>query len=300
MITGAIMLNRSYETKDSINKLYRNNIFKLFIATEIWLFIYFLVKINLGDEFSWIAQKGICYTSWRAFLNQIFIDGVTIGNIWYMPLILFAYMLLPVMWLTVKNIDAKTMLIPVAIVLVTFCIIPEIAKIQMALDESKIIKFNFKDHYLFSYYFIFVLEGYYVSKGKLAEIKNRWLIITSTLLITFSAWFQYWLYKSNYDLTTTYAFLPLFIISPCVFELIRRHINKKNKVITYIAKSSFALYMIHLPVFIVLENLLEYMPGGTGIKGFFVIETSGIIISYIVISLMVKIPFVRKWILLFK
>ena len=85
MISGYLLLNRSY-TADRCRHFFRHNFLRLLACTEIWFLFYhiFLSVTNLQD-----------FSLRDMLLEMLFIKNGSIGHMWYMPVILGVYLLLP-------------------------------------------------------------------------------------------------------------------------------------------------------------------------------------------------------------
>lgn len=303
MITGAIMLNRDYEEKGRIRHLYRHNILQLFIATQIILFLYFVILLIFGHEGKDILLRGPVYIIIRGIMNQLFLNKLSFGNMWYMSLILCIYMVIPIVSITLRRISSKYFLIPMAIILIITCVLPDIDKIFNAFGSNFRLKSSIHCDYIFSYFFIFLIEGYYIMNGAMRKIKKKWLIMIGVITFMTSSIFQYSLYYANIDLRENYNFLPLFIITPCCFELIRR-INCSdeliNKVMACLSRTAFALFTVHVPVFAVIEKTMHFTPGHHAFVGFVFMEIVGIAVSYSVIFVLMKVKWISHYVFLIK
>lgn len=81
MSTGALVLNKCMSTKESIIHFYKNNFFTLYITSLIWFFIY--AFINRGDF------------SLKAIVNLCFFIVKPEVHLWYVKMILFYYLFMP-------------------------------------------------------------------------------------------------------------------------------------------------------------------------------------------------------------
>lgn len=303
MITGAIMLNHDYEEKGRIRHLYRHNILQLFIATQIILFLYFVILLMFGHEGKDIFLRGPAYIIIRGIINQMFLNKLSFGNMWYMPMILCVYMMIPIVSITLKRISSKYFLIPMSVILIITCVLQDINKIFNAFGSNIILESSIHCDYIFSYYLIFAIEGYYIMNGAMSKIGKKWLITIVTATFFISSIFQYSLYYANADLRENYNFLPLFIITPCCFELIHR-IKCTNeliqKVITYFSRTAFALFIVHVPIFAAIGKIMHFSAGHHAIVGFIFMEIVGIALSYIVIYVLMKIKWISHYVFLVK
>ncbi|MBT9785768.1 acyltransferase family protein [[Clostridium] symbiosum] len=84
MLTGALVLNRTFTDNDSIKKYYKENVGGILITTEFWYLIMFLYL-------SWDSGQSLD----GILLNALFVNQRSFGSMWYMPMILCVYIILP-------------------------------------------------------------------------------------------------------------------------------------------------------------------------------------------------------------
>ncbi|MBR6459030.1 MAG: acyltransferase family protein [Actinomycetaceae bacterium] len=108
MITGALMLHRDYESKGRISRFLKYNWLQLLITTEIWLTIMFWYIQLLPKSVLRTDGIGECLKDF--FCTLLFIDPVTMGNMWYMSMILCVYLMIPILAIGLKRIDVRFLL----------------------------------------------------------------------------------------------------------------------------------------------------------------------------------------------
>ena len=172
MITGALILNKKMQTKEDVGRFYKHNLLSMFITTEIWyvLIYWLIVHPDLGKSIS-IGQALLGMVK-----TMCFVDQTTFSSMWYMPMILCIYATIPVLLLAKDKLAAggKWLLIPAIIVFVNSMVIPAISNFLVLLGRSPL-ESAVLEWYLFSYFYLYVLAGYYINKGLLAKW-NTWLI----------------------------------------------------------------------------------------------------------------------------
>lgn len=102
MITGALMLKRDYSTRESVEKFYKHNWGRIFITAELWYAIMFWYRQINPDSI--MRTKGLFAAIFGFVKNQLFIDQVTMGSMWYMAMILCAYTMIPIAAVALKKI----------------------------------------------------------------------------------------------------------------------------------------------------------------------------------------------------
>ena len=254
MITGALLLTRSYEgsLKDgSISRFIKHNWLSLFVTTEIWLAIMFWY-LQFINHSSVLHTQGIQYTLFRFVLTLLFIEPITMGSMWYMEMILCVYLLIPLLAIAVKQIDCKYFLIPSAIVIFCSYLIPDLNGIIKGLGIDFVIKTKLESAHIFSMYVVYLLLGYYLSKGLLAKIQTKtlWLVLTSGF-VGFCA-FQIWGFSIKYNLVVAKEYRSIFpmIVAVALFELARRYKEGTAELLENLAAKlsviSFGIYFVHI------------------------------------------------------
>lgn len=190
-----------------------------------------------------------------------------------------------------------------SVILIITCVLPDINKIFNAFGSNIILESSIHCDYIFSYFLIFAIEGYYIMNGAMSKISKKCLITIIAVTFLMSSIFEFWLYYANVDLRENYNFLPLFIITPCCFELIHR-IKCTNeliqKVITYFSRTAFALFIVHVPIFAAIGKIMHFSAGHHAIVGFVFMEVVGIALSYTAIYLLMKVKWISHYVFLIK
>ena len=82
------------ETADDVKRFYRHNLWELFITTEIWYFIMYWF-IFFEDISTGYWEEGLTGTLLGCVKTMLFLDQITMGSMWYMPMILCLYATIP-------------------------------------------------------------------------------------------------------------------------------------------------------------------------------------------------------------
>ena len=168
LITGALMLPRNYTKTEEIKRFLKHNWLNLFIVTEIWLVIMFWTKQMLPDS---ILNKCGIKSCILSFISTIcFINPVSFNTMWYMPMILCVYLMIPVFSLALKNLPNKYFIIPCSFVIFGSFIIPMLNGIFVVIGSSYSMDFRLDSANLFSQYMIFLLAGFLFRKAILTEL----------------------------------------------------------------------------------------------------------------------------------
>ncbi len=86
MFTIYLLLNRNYENDERVKKFYKKNLLPLIVTTEIWIILYniFLcIYNNTSIDIHTVIKE------------MLFFEKVPLKNIWYMPMIIGIYIVIP-------------------------------------------------------------------------------------------------------------------------------------------------------------------------------------------------------------
>lgn len=264
MISGALLLKKNITDEDGIKRFYRHNYLDLLITSEIWYFImYWRVSlgqlfVNGGNPFSKLPSL-----TWGLVKTMLFIDQVTFASMWYIPMILAVYLLIPIFALVLKKVSLKVMLVPCVIVFLSTMVIPNINAFLTLAGSDTQIEFALRSSNVFSAYFLYVFAGYWISRGGLARLKGAavWILAIVTFALSCIAQLYAYSRPDNYLVSGGYEFSLLLFSSMFLFEGIRRCRERQCKVaegVAYISKISFGIYFVHIIIMTLINKLPIY------------------------------------------
>lgn len=299
MISGALLLKKNITDSDGVKRFYKNNLLKLFITAEIWYVIVFFFK-----AYSVIAsgEMTVSYTAYSLFSTLLFVNQITYTSMWYMPMIICVYLVIPFMCMIRDKINLKTALVPLAVLLYASFIIPTIDSFANVLGKERP---HLADAVVtLSPYFIFVIAGYLISRGYLEKLKSLFVVLGFSLSFLLTCAFQMYIYSTETDLALPYNDMGVLVSSVFLFELIRRFSEKLKKLersVGYLSRISFGIYCVHMIIMTVLvKNTAELKNQMPQYCYFFFIAAVSVIGSIIIIAPTSKIPFVRKYLYMIK
>ena len=159
--------------------------------------------------------------------------------------------------------------------------------------------------YIFSTYLLFVILGYFIKNGLLDKIKSTNIILGFILSFSITVVLQFIGYANEYNLVTRYDSVGILFSSVCLFEIMRRYCdnfsNNVMKIISYISKRAFAIYMIHIffveSIFLILNREIVIINAEVTTLIYLIVP---LICSIIIIQLLQKNKFIKKYILMIK
>ncbi|MBQ3567209.1 MAG: acyltransferase [Oscillospiraceae bacterium] len=300
MISGALMLPRDYTQPEKIKGFVKGNWLNLFITTEIWLVIMFwFLNMTHGSD---LRTHGLGRALFSFVENQLFVNQTTFPSMWYMPMILCVYLMIPIISVAVNKIDRKYFILPLAIAVVSGMIVPTFNAGLEAAGSYRSVDFALSITDLFSVYLIPLVMGYFVSQGVLKKLSNIVVITVSATSFILVCAFQFWIYTTGSNYSVRYESLGLLICSVFLFEALRRIKNSTgtHKIVTEISKISFAIYFLHIIIMTVLQKVLYEFPIDNKLIALIILEVGSFIGSIIIIEILKKIPVIKKHLFMIK
>lgn len=260
MITGALLLKKRIVCEEDFKRFYRHNLLSLFITSEIWYVImyWFIAFCSPGHEMLKTQSFGDLVLG--MIKTMFFLDQVTMRSMWYIPMILCLYLIIPFFSMALNKISLRFIIIPCGIVLLCSSIIPDFNLLMRLLGSEIRIETILRSNNVFSFYFLFVFLGYWISCEGLKKIKTVWIAFAAILSFIAVCLFQMIIFQKSIEYTMDYNFSGILIIAPLMFEWIRRgadRLKKAAQAISYLSRISFGIYFIHI---LIMNLLYWYIP----------------------------------------
>lgn len=291
------------EDKQAVNRFYKHNLLRLFITSEIWYFIMYWILIFFDPQNTVFSEGGIKGVIINLLLTMIFINPTTFGSMWYIPMILCVYMMIPVLVIAIKKLPTAAIVLPLIIAFVSSMLIPTLNAF-FSLQEMEIsLSFELYVGNLFSMYFIYVIAGYYIGKGKLAGISDLALYAGAAAVFLVCCVYQYWAYSKPGNYLVAYGFVGVLIGSCLVFEILRRKAEKvlaAGKLVRHLSKIAFGIYFVHIIIMSLCCWQIESISGWKHSVQLVFLELVSFIGSVVIITLLAKIPILKKYMFMIK
>lgn len=224
MCTGALMLTRNYSSCDRVKKFYRKNFLTLLVTSCLWYVIYMFVaqyeNLSLG-----LFVKTL-----------LFVNKPTV-HLWYLRMILMYYAVLPLMAYFRKKWTAIYYLVMMVVVGIVF------AKTTMMLYEGS-------EYPTVSGLSMLVYWGYMefgCCFGSMDKCETKYVIYLIEILAVASYVLLYSILMNRDHLFLWYDNIFVAGISTGVFVLLTQVASVlKTEILTFFAKQSFGIYLIHV------------------------------------------------------
>ena len=305
MITGVLILNKRFEDGGDVKRFYKHNLLSLFITAEIWYFLmyWFLVLIKPGNYV--LETRGWGGAVLGMFETMLFQNQVTFGSMWYMPMILCVYLTIPFVAMAKNRFsrDDGWVWLPMGVLFCVSMVVPFISNLLGLLGKPGLTN-ALEGGHLFSFYYIYILIGYWIGKGGLEKLKTCTVVLVTVGTFLICCGYQHWAYSRPMDYLVSYDFPLLPVCAGFLFELLRRcadGMKKLEKPVTGLARISFGIYFVHIVIMSVLVVLLDrLMPGMYRPVRLIVLEVLSVGMSIGIIWPLSKIKVFKQYLFLIK
>jgi len=246
MLTGALILKKEFNSSKDCFKFYKNNLMPLIIVTEIWIIIYnvflYFVNNSLLEDFLKTLVK-----------NMFFMCNVNMPNMWYMPMIIGIYIVVPFLSVIIKKFETKIILLPLSISILINMLIPTLNVFLKLIGKH--VNIVVDNSFLGGSYGIYIVLGFLIVNGLLKNIKSRYIIIVGIMAFIITVCMQFIRFNKGMFYDLWYNNLFLSITSVAIFSLVTRLNVKENKISCFFTKFSqlsFGIFLVH----ILIQNLI--------------------------------------------
>lgn len=307
MISGALLLNKDYEKEGAVARFLKHNWLQLFITMLIWYFIYFWFLQLMPT--SVLRSQGLRDCILRFVSTLLLINPVSLTSMWYMPMIVCVYLMIPIVAVALKRIDNRYFIVPMIIVLISGFIFYDLNGIVHTASNSKLLRsiadqgtlsFKLAAENVFSVYLVYILIGYFITHRNLLN-KTHTALIISAFLVSFLAFgaFQFWCYSQENDFLVgqSYKSIAVFVPSVFLFELLRRIKTEGtfSNACTYIARISLGIYFVHIIIMRILSILINrFTPNIQHLAKFTLLEVVSFLGAIAIIAVLGRIKWIRK------
>ncbi len=300
MITGALLLRKDFSSDEKVSGFFRHNWLSLFVTTEIWLTIMYWY-LSLGAS-SPLRAEGML-SAFAHFISTLcFTNQFTMGSMWYMPMILCLYLLVPAVALVVKHFNRKYVLLPVVLVVLFGICVPNVNMTLALLRIEQRVDPAIGSAYLFSVYLAYMILGYYLSECLLAKIPTAIIILGTVVSFAATCTYQLFAYTTGLDYAIVYDFIGVAVCATFLFEWIRRAKplpESVNRLVCKLSQIAFGIYFVHICIMTGLDVVLDRL-SVPYVPQLILLELVSFVGSVLIILPLSKIPFCKRYLFLIK
>lgn len=289
MISGYLLLDKSYN-EVTLVRFWKRNWLHLLVCTEIWFLIYEMLL-------SWYYGKDTSVL--RVVKEILFFHKVDMSHVWYMPMLLGIYLLVPFVANALQSVKVKYLFFPMTFFTFYAFAFPTFEVINNCLEASKL-NLQMSLGYSGGAYGLYIIFGYLIKKGVFHEVKSWILGVNALIWFVLTIVLQIWSYGHGIQYNVWYDCLFLLLCAMAVFELgTRIRVVPAYRLVKWLSKYSFAVYLIHNIFRMILKDFVQLLAVGKTIKVlilWYVIT----VLSFSCAWLISRIPKVGKYLIYIK
>ena len=284
LLTGYLFLDRDYDN-ESAKLFLKKNWIGIIIASEIWVIInYVYSNWYYGSDFSFeILIKDV-----------LFMKNHEMSHLWYVPMIIGMYALIPFVASALQKFEDRFVFY-LALFYLVICFIIPIVDIILKICGMEGCYTMLSIGFSGGCYGIYFVLGYLLKRNYIKNISSLRLVIAMIssfimiVLIQCMAASHQVYYKVWYDNGL------LLVCGVCIFELLRRlKFVPFYGIVKNIAYYSFAIFLVHNIVLLTCYKLMvHYLQLGRYLM-VPVYTVITLIITYLVVVIIGKLPLVGK------
>lgn len=301
MISGVLLLNKKMEDGQDVKRFYRHNLLSLFLTAEIWYFLMYWVIVLFQPTNQILETEGFGGAVLQMLKTMLFVDQVTMGSMWYMPMILCLYTTIPFAAMLKDKLSPRSMALPMALVFLYVMVLPAINTFCAFQGEPKLSTIV-REANLCSMYYLYVFTGFLIGRGVLAGWRDWTVAAVGALTFAACCAYQIYAYAQPDNYLVSYSSPGILLCAACLFEFIRRKahwLKSLRPSITYMSKISLGIYFVHI---VIMSLLVWYMDfdGWRRSAQMFFLEGVSFVGSILLIALLFQIKVCRKYLFLIK
>ena len=290
MLSGYLLLDRDYDGNGCMI-FWKKNWLRLLICTQVWIVLY---------ELFLLVYQGQPIPVGYLVRALLFLEPSSMYHMWYMPMLLGIYLLVPLAATALKKISVKVLWFPLLVLFAYAFCVPGYTMLATLFGKTvPVIQFSLG--FSGGAYGIYFVSGYLIKKGMFSKIKT-WILWT-VLVFSFAAMvaLQWYGYGKGMAAGVWYDFPLVYICAVSLFELAQRFRNKLgyNPFCELLSRYSFAIFLLHIMVRAVMLPWINGLNLWSPLKMCLAWDAFALL-SLLVAVLFARIPKVGKYILYVK
>lgn len=251
LISGYLLLDRPYSSEQCV-KFWKTKWLNLLVVTELWNVIYFVFLVLYSHK---------SYTLLDIILQLLFLQASDMTHVWYMPMILGWYVLVPFVANALQHTEKSPLLFPACILFGYGFAVPVLHVLVSAFTGTGLTITFLPGLYEGAFYGLYLILGYLVKRGTFRNIKIGWLALGGVLSFASTVWLQVFAYSHAYPYNVRYNCGLLALCALCMFELLSRAQEMTSLVfVRGLSHYSFAIYLTHNIFRTILRTKMSWIP----------------------------------------
>lgn len=235
MITGYLLLGRTYD-EIQCRSFWRYKWLYLVLCYELWNVIY--------DVYLCVFHQ-VEFSIDRLLREVAFLSLTNLTHIWYFPMIIGLYLLVPLVANGLNSVNYKLLQRPIGVLFMTVLVFPVI-NISMKIFGMETYSMKMSEGFSGGVYGIYLVLGFLIKKGLLKKWKGYWICLTGSITFILIVMQQLWAYHQGIVYNVWYDCGLLTVSTVCMFEMFSRVKRIKfYKLIKVFSYYSFAIYLVH-------------------------------------------------------
>lgn len=287
MMSGYLLLDRKWD-KDKTLSFWKRNWFGLLLSTEIWFIIY--------DVFLALFQhKALNVTD--LIFNLLFLKKVDLYHVWYMPMILGMYILIPMVGISLQKFPPRILCFPIIIFSLYSFGYPIFNLLVRAIGDSSQLQFSLG--FSGGAYGLYLIFGYLIRKNVFQKVHKFTLSLVTVVAFVLTVSFQLCSYILNHPYNVWYdnGFLMVSSVSLMILFSKSYTISKVGENVSRftakLAKDSFGIYLVHVPIMEIIKARITLGKEYDFIN-FLILTIVVLILSWVIVDVSSRVPKIGK------
>ena len=247
-LTGYLLLSKEYSNQDYLH-FQKMKTLPLYLIYALWVILY-----NIFCHFASIQR----FSTTKTILELLFLKESYTASLWYLPMIISYYLLLPLIANCLQKMDKGTMLKLTILFSIGVFGMNHIAVIINAINIKA--KFTMNNGLHVSTFALYMIWGYFCKEQVFEKFKTwkialigvvSFFLLIALHMFALSKGRVYWVsYEAPY----------IFATSLSIFLLCLRTKFREGKIFTLIAYYSFPIYLLHMFFIYLLQPHVLALP----------------------------------------
>lgn len=230
-------------------------------------------------------------------LDLLFLKKVDLYHVWYMPMILGMYILIPLVGIALQKVHPQFLCFPLIVFSLYSFGYPILNLLARAMGYSLQLQFSFG--FSGGEYGVYLIFGYLIKKGVFNKLHGGILSIVAGVAFALTVIFQLCSYilKHPYNVWYDNGFLMISSVSLMIlfskYFATRKLGENISKFTARLAKDSFGIYLVHVPIMEIIKTRISMAEEYSFIK-FLIITIVVFISSWVLVDISSRVPKIGK------